>query len=295
MTEVGGGGDPTIQRRLLGSRLRRLREQSGFSRKDAARAIRASESKISRLELGRLPFKERDVKDLLDLYSINNPGVREAHLTQAREAGVPGWWRAYSDVLPAWFELYVGLESAARLIRTYEAQFIPGLLQTEEYAHAITQAGHRPGLLRDPSDGDVERRVGLRSTRQRILLRPEAVQLWAVIDEGALRRRIGGVQVMQAQLEHLLQMQAQPNVTIQIMPFGFGGHVAQVGAFTILRFGDEDLPDVVYLEHLAGATYLENHEQTDLYHQVFVQLAVDSQTPVESRAALRRILSTGWE
>jgi transcriptional regulator with XRE-family HTH domain len=295
MTGASGGSDPTIQRRLLGSRLRRLREQSRFSRKDAARVIRASESKISRLELGRLPFKERDVKDLLDLYGVDNPGVRNAHLAQAREAGAPGWWRTYSDVLPAWFELYVGLESAARLIRTYEAQFIPGLLQTEEYAHAITRAGHLPGALHDPASGGVERRVELRSIRQKILLRPEATRLWAIIDEGALRRRIGGGRVMQAQLEHLLQIQARPNVTIQIMPFGFGGHVAQVGAFTLLRFEDEDLPEVVYLEHLAGAIYLENREQTELYHQVFVQLAGDSQAPEESRAALHRILRDGWE
>lgn len=288
MTTPDGGG-PTVLRRLLGLQLRRLREERGISRAEAAEAIRGSESKISRLELGRLSFRERDVGDLLICFGVVDPGSRETILTLVREANAPGWWRSYSDVLPTWFERYVGLESAASAIRTYEAQFIPGLLQTEDYARAVTRAGQLPG--RTSGALDIDRKVGLRAARQRILARADPPRLWAMIDESALRRQIGGWRVMRAQLEHLLELQAHHNVTIQIMPFGFGGHVAQVGAFTILRFSDPDLPDVIYLEHLTGALYLDKREDVDRYHEVFVQLAIDSQQPLNSAATLAGILS----
>jgi transcriptional regulator with XRE-family HTH domain len=283
------GGGPTVLRRLLGLHLRRLREERGISRAEAAEVIRGSESKISRLELGRLSFRERDVGDLLTCFGVADPDTRETILTLVREANAPGWWRSFSDVLPTWFERYVGLESAASAIRTYEAQFIPGLLQTEEYARAVTRAGQLPG--RTSGVFDIDRKVGLRAARQRILARADPPRVWAVIDEGALRRQIGGWRVMRAQLEHLLELHARPNVTIQIMPFGFGGHVAQVGAFTVLRFSDPDLADVIYLEHLTGAVYLDKREDADRYHEVFVQLAIDSQTPLNSAATLAGILS----
>jgi hypothetical protein len=263
-----------------------MRERRGVTRAEAAKVIHGSESKISRLELGRLSFKDSDVRDLLTLFGVTDPGRREALLTLARDANAPGWWHSYNDVLPTWFERYVGLESAASLIRTYEVQFIPGLLQTEEYARAITRAG-LPGRASDTADDDIDRRVDLRATRQQILTHPDT-RLWAVIDEAALRREIGGRRVMQAQLGHLLELQSDPNITIQIMPFGFGGHVAQVGAFSVLRFAELDLPDVVYLEHLTGALYLDKREDTDRYHEVFVQLAFESQRPTESAATLAR-------
>jgi transcriptional regulator with XRE-family HTH domain len=284
-------GGPTVRRRLLGAHLRRLREEQGVTRSDAARVIRGSESKISRLELGRLTFKERDVEDLLSCYGVVDPGICAAILAEAQEANARGWWRTYSDVLPTWFEQYVGLESAASLIRTYEAQFIPGLLQTEDYTHAVTRAGQLHGPSLGVVGDHIERRVDLRSTRQQLLTCPDGPRLWAIIDEGALRRQIGGRHVMRAQVEHLLQLQGRPNITIQVMPFGFGGHVAQVGAFTILRFIGDDLPDVVYLEHLTGALYLDAREDTDRYREVFARLAVDSQRSADSAAALVKILS----
>lgn len=291
MDVAGLCGGPTVQRRLLGSHLRRLREQRGLTRAEAGTAIRGSESKISRLELGRLQFKERDVRDLLTLYGVDDPDSCEAIVGQAKEANSRGWWHTYSDILPAWFEQYVGLESGASLIRTYEAQFVPGLLQTEEYAHAVTRAGQLPGPTFKIAREEIERRVALRSERQQILTRSDGPRLWAVIDEAALQRQIGGRRVMRAQLERLLELQTSPNITIQIMPFTFGGHVAQVGAFTVLRFDGEDLPDIVYLEHLTGAVYLEARQDTDLYHQVFVQLAVDSLPPVVSATTIDRILA----
>ena len=160
-------------------------------------------------------------------------------LDLVRQANEPGWWHRYNDLLPTWFQAYVGLEEAAARIRTYEVQFVPGLLQTKEYARAVITAG-AAGLGAE----EIARRVDLRLERQRVLDRPDGPVFWAVIDEAALRRPIGGAEVMRAQLEHLAELMRQPNITIQIMPFSFGGHSAEGGAFSILRFPDHDLPDV---------------------------------------------------
>ncbi|RSS98601.1 DUF5753 domain-containing protein, partial [Streptomyces sp. WAC05374] len=212
--------------------------------------IRGSESKISRMELGRVGFKERDVSDLLTLYGVVDEQAREAVIALVGKANEPGWWHRFNDVLPTWFQAYVGLEEAAARIRTYEVQFVPGLLQTKEYARAVVTAGSA-GISSD----EIARRVDLRLERQRVLDRPDGPFFWAVIDEAALRRPIGGAEVMRAQLEHLADLMRQPNITIQIMPFSFGGHSAEGGAFSILRFPDRELPDVVYVEQLASALY----------------------------------------
>jgi len=281
-------GGPTVRRILVGAQLRRLREEKGITRSEAGYTIRGSESKISRLELGKVSFKERDVADLLSHYGVMDPQQREAIMALARDANAPGWWHSYDDVLPTWFETYVGLEAAASLIRTYEVQFIPGLLQTEDYARAVTIAG-QPALAAD----EIERRVNLRSTRQELLTRSNAARLWAVVDEGALRRPIGGSRVMRAQLEHLLELREIKNITIQIMPFRFGGHAAEGGAFSILRFPEPELPDVVFVEQLVSALYLDKREQVDRYGQIFDRLTVDSQPPDLSAEALKRIISRG--
>jgi len=279
-------GGPTVRRILVGAQMRRLREAADITRDDAAYVIRGSGSKISRMELGKVSFKERDIVDLLQHYGVTDEGQREA---LARDANAPGWWHNYDDILPQWFETYVGLEEAASLIRTYEVQFIPGLLQTEDYARAVTIAG-RPAL---PAE-EVERRVHLRLHRQRILDRlPSTPRLWAVVDEGALRRPIGGSRVMRAQLEHLLALRDKRNVTIQIMPFRFGGHAAEGGAFSILRFPEPDLPDIVYVEQLASALYLDKREQVDRYGQIFDRLTVDSQPPDLSSETLQKIVTRG--
>jgi transcriptional regulator with XRE-family HTH domain len=279
-------GGPTVRRILVGAQLRRLREERGITRESAGDVIRGSESKISRLELGKVSFKERDIADLLTHYGVEDGAQRDAILSLAREANAPGWWHNYDDVLPSWFETYVGLEEAASLIRTYEVQFIPGLLQTEDYTRAVTVAG-RPDLPRD----EVERRVKLRSARQELLRRSNAPRLWAVVDEGALRRPIGGSRVMRAQLEHLLELRDLKNISIQIMPFRFGGHAAEGGAFSILRFPEPELPDVVYVEQLVSALYLDKREQVDRYGQIFDRLTVDSQPPDLSAETLKKIIS----
>ncbi|MGF7237163.1 MAG: helix-turn-helix domain-containing protein [Frankia sp.] len=268
------GGGPTVRRMLLGSQLRRLREDRGITREEAGWHIRASESKISRLELGRVSFKERDVADLLTLYGVTADPERGPLLSLVGEANTPGWWHSFTDVLPGWFQPYIGLEEAASLIRAYELQFVPGLVQTEEYARAVITNGATA-----TSPEVIDRRVGVRMNRQRILTRPDGPKLWVVVDEAALRRPIGGRAVMRAQLEHLIAISHKPNLTLQVMPFRFGGHAAEGGAFTILRFPEPDLADIVYLEHLAAAIYLDKREEVDRYQEAMNRLSVDGVSP----------------
>nr|WP_201762046.1 helix-turn-helix transcriptional regulator [Nonomuraea sp. K271] len=269
---------------LLGSQLRKLREAKNVTREEAGHLIRGSESKISRMELGRVGFKERDVADLLTLYGVEDPQARDAVLDLVATANEPGWWHRFNDVLPTWFQAYVGLEEAAARIRTYEVQFVPGLLQTKEYTRAVVTAG-AAGIGAE----EIARRVDLRLERQRILDKPDGPIFWAVIDEAALRRPIGGAEVMKAQIEHLIELMRQPSITIQIMPFSFGGHSAEGGAFSILRFPDNDLPDVVYVEQLASALYLDKREDVDRYTEVMERLCAVSTTPDETIELLRTI------
>jgi transcriptional regulator with XRE-family HTH domain len=279
---------PTVLRMLLGSQLRRLREEAGITPDDAGYQIRASRSKISRLEHGRVGFKERDVADLLTLYGVMDLNERRHMLTLAERANSAGWWARYDDVMPDWFETYVGLEQATSLIRTYELQFVPGLFQTEDYARAVTVLGHRAAPA-----SEIERRVSLRLQRQEILSRPEPVpRVWAVIDESALRRPLGGREVMRAQLRRLIEVTQLPQVTLQIMPFDRGGHSAAGGSFAILRFADADLPDIVYIEQLTGALYLDRPEELDHYREVMNSLSAEAETPVESERQLTRLLKT---
>ncbi|WP_081539351.1 MULTISPECIES: helix-turn-helix transcriptional regulator [Kitasatospora] len=287
MTTVQPGGGSMVRRILLGSQLRRLREGCAITREDAGYAIRASESKISRMELGRVSFKERDVADLLSLYGLAAGPDREALLALVREANKSGWWHSYNDVLPNWFQTYIGLEEAAALIRTYEVQFIPGLLQGEEYARAIF-AQNRPAL----DEAEIARRVTLRTRRQKLLTEGLGPKLWAVIDEAALRRPVGGPEVMRAQLEHLVELAQLPSVVVQVMPFRFGAHAGESGAFSVLRFPEQDLPDVVYLEQLTSALYLDKRDDVDEYLQVMERLCVDSLTPQQTLDLLQTILKS---
>ncbi|GAA3224382.1 helix-turn-helix transcriptional regulator [Streptomyces thermocoprophilus] len=274
-----------VRRMLLGSQLRRLREARGITREAAGYSIRASESKISRMELGRVSFKTRDVEDLLTLYGITDEQERNALVALAREANVAGWWHSYSDVLPNWFPTYVGLEGAASLIRVYEVQFVHGLLQTEAYARAVVRRG-----MKGASEEDVEKRVALRLERQKYLVAENAPEFHIVLDEAALRRPYGDRDVMREQLQHLIDMSERPNVRLQVMPFSFGGHSGESGAFTILSFPESDLSDVVFLEQLTSALYLDKHEDVLQYEQALKELQQDSPGPAESRDLLRGLL-----
>nr|WP_229402057.1 helix-turn-helix transcriptional regulator [Micromonospora okii] len=283
-TEGGPATGPTVLRMLLGAQLRRLREARGVTREGAGWEIRSSESKISRMELGRVGFKERDVADLLSLYGVTDAEEREAMLKLARDANSPGWWHRYGDVLPSWFQSYLGLEAAAALIRSYEVQFVPGLLQTREYARAVVLLGHRSA-----DTEEIERRVCLRMRRQELLRRPQPPQLWVVVDEAALRRPIGGAEVMRGQLTALIEATRSPHVRLQIIPFDAGGHAAAGGAFTILRFGDQDLPDIVYIEQLTSALYLDKREDLDYYAAAMERLCVEAEPPERTRELLARL------
>ncbi|MGW2553373.1 helix-turn-helix domain-containing protein [Streptomyces sp. NPDC001635] len=274
-----------VRRILLGSHLRRLREARGITREQAGYSIRASESKISRMELGRVSFKTRDVGDLLTLYGIIDEAERTSLLSLAKEANVAGWWHSYSDVLPNWFPTYVGLEGAAHLIRSYEVQFVHGLLQTEAYAHAVVARG-----MRGASVADIDRRVALRLERQKYLVAENAPEFHVVLDEAALRRPYGDRQVMRGQLQHLIDISEHPNVRLQIMPFSFGGHSGESGSFTILSFSESDLSDVVYMEQLTSALYLDKREDVAQYESAMKQLQQDSPGPDESRDLLRGLL-----
>ena len=276
---------PTVRRMLVGAKLRRLRTDMGLSREEAAEAIRASAWKIHRLENGQVGFKQRDLVDLLERYGVTDPDEIDELLTLAREANVPGWWQHYGDVLPQWFRTYVDLESAATLIRTYEGMFVPGLLQTDDYTRAV---------IRDASlesSEEVGRRVRLRMARQILLTREHPPRLWAVMDEAALRRPVGGREVMRGQLQRLIDATKLPNVTLQVLPFGAGAHPAMVGAFSILRFADRELPDVVYLEHLTNAVYLDKRAEVERYLDVMELLCVDSEPPAKTVELLTKILN----
>jgi transcriptional regulator with XRE-family HTH domain len=274
-----------VRRMLLGSHLRRLRESRGITREKAGYSIRASESKISRMELGRVSFKTRDVEDLLTLYGIADEAERNSLLSLAKEANVAGWWHSYSDVLPSWFPTYVGLEGAASLIRSYEVQFVHGLLQTEAYALAVVARG-----MKGSSDADIERRVALRLERQKYLVSESAPEFHVVLDEAALRRPYGDRSVMRGQLQHLIDVSQRPNVRLQVMPFSFGGHAGESGAFTVLSFPESDLSDVVYLEQLTSALYLDKREDVAQYEKAMKELQQDSPGPDESRDLLRGLL-----
>jgi transcriptional regulator with XRE-family HTH domain len=282
--ENGASGGPTVLRIGLGSELRRRRELAGITREVAGEAIRASTAKISRLELGRVSFKERDVADLLTLYGMSDPAERAEFLELARNANAPGWWHRYADLLPSWFETYLGLEQAASVIRTYELQFVPGLLQTREYARAVT-------ALAATRAEEIERRVELRMRRQQLLTAPGAPTLWAVIDEAALRRSIGGPDMAREQLTRLLEVNEQSNVSLQIAPLSYGGHPAAGGPFTLLRFAQPDLPDIVYLEQLTSALYLDKRTDVEHYALVMDRLVAQVEPPARTATILSKIRS----
>jgi transcriptional regulator with XRE-family HTH domain len=284
MTAAEHTPGPTARRAVLGAQLRRLREAAGISREDAGYAIRGSSSKISRLECGRVSFKSRDINDLLALYGVPE-GERAPLIALAGQANANGWWHDYSEVLPSWFQTYVGLEEAAAVIRTYEIQFVPGLLQTAEYARAVVRSG-----FPDATAAEVEQRVALRLERQRVLSKPDPVALWVILDEATLSRPVGDASVMRSQVEHLLELTDMVNITIQVMPFRPGSHAADGGAFSILRFPQPDLPDIVYVEQLVGALYVDKQEHVERYLQTMDRLTMDSLSPSRTADALLDIV-----
>jgi transcriptional regulator with XRE-family HTH domain len=274
--------DATVLRMLLGSQLRRLREAAGITPEQAGYEIRASRSKISRLENGRVGLKSRDMTDLLTLYGVTDEGLRSKFLALVSQSNTPDWWTTYSDILPDWFETYLSLEAVASTIRSFEVQFVHGLFQTEDYARAVL------GRRTAPTE-EIERRVALRLKRQDLLSRPNPPRIWSVIDEGVLRRPVGGPAVMRAQFQHLIEVAGLPQVTLQVVPFASGGHAGESGSFAVLRFEERDLPDVVYLEQLTGAIYLDQRADVERYLEVVNELSTDALTPDESTRFIHQL------
>ncbi|MDH6704161.1 transcriptional regulator with XRE-family HTH domain [Kitasatospora sp. MAA19] len=281
MSTTQAGGGATVRRLLLGTQLRKLREARGVSREEAGYSIRASESKISRMELGRVGFKERDVADLLTLYGVEAEQERATVLGLVRDANATSWWHEYGDVLPAWFQNYVGLEEAVAEIRSYEVQFVHGLLQTADYARAVIAAG---GHATDP--GEIERRVEVRLKRQAVLTAEHGPRLLAVLDEAALRRPWGGPELMRNQIDRLLELGELPNVRLQVLPLGCAGLSAESGAFTVLGFAEPELADVVYVEQFTTALYLDKPVEVAEYRQAMEGLLADSLDPEQTHHLL---------
>jgi transcriptional regulator with XRE-family HTH domain len=284
-------GGPTAARIRLGTRLRRLRADAEMSREEAGAAIRSSASKIARLELGRSGIKVRDLTDLLALYGADDELERESLLALSRHGNVAGWWQRYGDAVPAWMKPFLGLEQAATLIRSYDPQAIPGLLQTPEYARALLSLprGSVRGPAGAPARERAERQIAVRMRRQQILQRAEPPHLWAVIGEAALRRPVGGAAVMRAQIEHLLEISKLRHVNIQMLPLRAGGHAGAGRPVALLRFAGEQLPDVVYLEQLTSASYPSSPSDLASYWNLLNQLATEADPPIATAMILNQI------
>lgn len=275
---------PTLLKMLVGVQLAGIREDAGFSQEQAARSLGFSPAKLSRIEAGkgRRPPSERDVRALLNLYEVG--GYETSVLLQLlQRAGEPGWWQRYDKrLMPEWFDRLVGLQEAAAAIRTFEIQYVPGLLQTPAYTRAVVERG-----LPTAPESEVRRRVELRMKRRELLDRADPPQLWAVVDESVLLRVLGSREVMLEQLQHLVAMAERPHVTVQVIPLDVTNASAPAIPVTYLRFGGLDLPDVVYLEHIRSANFLEDRDETEEYRLALDRLADDALSPRDSITLLR--------
>ncbi|MFF0226817.1 helix-turn-helix domain-containing protein [Streptomyces sp. NPDC004629] len=279
---------PTLLKMLVGVQLAGFREDAGLAQEQAARNLGFSAAKLSRIESGkgRRPPSEADVQALLTLYGTD-AYESSVLLRLLRRAGEPGWWQRYDKrLMPEWFDRLVGLQEAAVAIRTFEIQYVPGLLQTPDYARAVVRRG-----LPTAPENEVRRRVELRMRRAELLRRPDPPQVWVIIDESVLLRVLGGPEVMREQLEHLLRTAQRPHVTLQIVPLDVTNASAPAIPVTYLRFGGLDLPDVVYLEHIRSANFLEDRDETEEYRVVLDRLADEALQPRQSVDLLERIMT----
>ena len=264
---------PTVRRRRLGLELRRLREAAGITIEAVAERLECSSSKISRIETGHSGATPRDVRDMVAVYGVDGKAAEEL-VQVAREARQKGWWHLYGTVLTG---AYVGLEAAASEIRQYEAQVVPGLLQVPEYARTMIGRA-RP----DIGESEVDRRVRVRIARQSLVTQDDPLHLAVVLDEAVFHRLVGGLAVMRRQLDHLVMMVGQPNVTLQVLPFAVGAHAGMDGSFAILGYEDPADPDVVFAENAAGGLFLEKDEELRRYHVIFDQLRMSALPPDQS-------------
>ncbi|MFF5970930.1 helix-turn-helix domain-containing protein [Streptomyces sp. NPDC012769] len=277
---------PTVGQVVLGRRLQDLRERAGLKREEAAKILRVAPATIRRMETAEVALKIPYVQLLLKAYGITDSEA-EGFVALAEEANLPGWWQRFHDVLPGWFSMYVSLEGAASLIRAYEPQFVPGLLQTEEYARAIL----RSGAVGGSNDAEeIDRHVALRMERQSLLTREDAPKFWVIMDETVFRRPVGhGPEVMRDQLDRLLEASELPNVTLQIAEFASGHHPGTYGPFVLFRFAMPELPDMVYSEYLTGAVYLDARPEVASHLEVMDRMAAQAATAQRTKEILRNL------
>lgn len=257
---------PSVRLRRLGAQLRDLRESAGLTQEDVSERTGKDRSTLYRLESAQQRPQKSTLIQLLDLYGVDEPQRGEL-LTLLREAGQRGWMQPYRSELPEVYSDYISFEDQARAISNYESLFVPGLLQTEAYARAQLR-----GTLPTASDAEIENRVAARMERQPVLLKNDAPKLWVIMDEAALRRLVGGRDVMREQIARLLEARALPNVTIQVIPYGAGAHPGMDGSFVILDFPDPDDPSIVYAESAAGGLFLEENAEIRRYILMFEHL-----------------------
>ncbi|MER7540209.1 helix-turn-helix transcriptional regulator [Streptomyces sp. NPDC097704] len=280
---------PTVGQVVLGKRLQDLRERAGMKREEAAKILRVAPATVRRMETAEVALKIPYVQLLLKEYGITDSEA-EGFVALAEEANLPGWWQRFHDVLPGWFSMYVSLEGAASLIRAYEPQFIPGLLQTEGYARAILRSGAVGGGGDAAREEDIDRHVALRMERQSLLTRDDAPKLWVIMDETVFRRPVGdGPEVMRDQLDRLLEASELPNVTLQIAEFATGHHPGTYGPFVLFRFAMPELPDMVYSEYLTGAVYLDARPEVASHLEVMDRMAAQAATAQRTKEVLRSL------
>ncbi|MGH4011472.1 MAG: helix-turn-helix domain-containing protein [Pseudonocardiaceae bacterium] len=276
---------PTIRLRRLAAEMRRLRESNGMTREDVSERTSINEATIYRLETARVQRpQKRTLAALLDLYGVTDPHRAEL-LELGREAGKQGWLQPYHSELPEEYTTYIGFEAEARSVNNYESLFVPGLLQTEDYARAVIG-----GVLPMASEHEVEQRVQARIDRQRLLSKPDPLKLWAIVDEAALHRQVGGPNVMHAQLTHLIKAAAEPNVTLQVIPYSAGAHAGMPGSFILIDFPNPADPDVVYIDSLAGDLFLEKEADLRRYRLLFEHLRAVASSPDHTTSMLATLL-----
>ncbi|MGW2334028.1 DUF5753 domain-containing protein [Streptomyces sp. NPDC001685] len=275
---------PTVGQVVLGKRLQELRETAGLGRDEAARALRVAAATVRRMETAEVALKIPYVQVLLETYRVPEDEAA-AFLSLAEEANEPGWWQRFHDVLPDWFSLYVSLEGAARIIRSYEPHFVPGLLQTEAYARDVMMNG----TIAQKGPEAIERHVTLRMERQRLLERPDPPHLWVIMDETVLQRPVGDTsEVMRDQVDKLLEFAERDRVTLQIAEFAAGPHPGTYAPFSLFRFAEPELPDMVTTEYLSGALYLDSREEVAAHLEVLDHMSTVAASAERTKKLLRR-------
>jgi transcriptional regulator with XRE-family HTH domain len=276
---------PTVRRRRLGAELRRLREAHSLKLEEVAEQLGLAPSTLSRIETGKAPTKTAYLAAMLEMYNVEDPGARKVLVDMAREGHRKGWWSIYDDVLPSGFDIYVGLEAEASGLRSYESDVIHGLLQTTDYALTVLRE-----LRPRDTEEQIRRVVDLRMQRQRLLDQDPPLEAWIILDEGAIRRNIGGEAIMRHQLEHLIKASRWPNVTLQVLGFECGAHAGLTGPFAILEFPERTDPDVAYTESLGGMSYLEKDREVRSCAEAFDRMRAAALSPAASVELIQRVL-----